>query len=128
MLGETEAIISMDIKKTVEKWGCCVEAAFRKGEGLLNYCQTNNPEILIIETLLDGKLDGFSTAKEILKNINIPVIFLTCNIFSEYLPQIDIGGKYEYLQKPFTMEQLKQSLQKVYPGFIPIESEFEQDV
>lgn len=128
LVGETEAIITMDIKKTLEKWGYCVEAAFRTGEDLLTFCQTSNPEILIIETLLDGKLDGFTTAKEVLKNNNIPVIFLTCNIFSEYLPQIDIGGRYEYLQKPFTMEQLKRSLQKVYPNFSPIESEFEQDV
>ncbi len=115
LVAEDEAIIALDLQKTLKKWGYNVEATFKKGEDLLKFAQADDPEILIMDIFLAGHLDGISTAREVLKTNKVPVIFMTGAAQPQYAKNIDIGGKYEYLQKPVSKEKLKNALNKLCP-------------
>lgn len=117
LVAEDEVIIAMDLKHTLEEWGFNVEKTFRKGEDLLRYAQADDPEILIMDIFLAGEMDGITAAKEVLKSNNIPVIFMTGHMGQKYSSKINIGCKHSYITKPFSKEELKQSLYKVYPKF-----------
>ncbi|HSD64846.1 MAG TPA: response regulator [Ignavibacteriaceae bacterium] len=113
LVAEDEAIIAMDLKSTLENWGFNVEATFRTGEELLRFAQADDPEILIMDIFLQGKMDGITAAREVLKTNKIPVIFLTGA--SDFDPgKLEIGGKYKFLHKPFTKDELKEALKKIY--------------
>jgi DNA-binding response OmpR family regulator len=115
LVAETEAIVTLDLKFTLEKWGFNVEATFRTGEELLEYAQADDPDILIMDTFLVGKLDGYTTAQEVLKTNKVPVIFMTTESKPEYSDKTSVGGRFEYLKKPFTPEKLKQALKNIRP-------------
>jgi CheY-like chemotaxis protein len=115
LLAEDEAIIALDIKSMLERWGFNVEATFRTGEDLLRFAQADDPEILIMDIFLEGYMDGVTAAKEVLKTNKIPVVFIT-GVSDFDLNKMDIGGKHEFLAKPFTKDDLKEALKKVYKG------------
>ena len=70
-----------------------------------------------MDTFLAGKLDAFSTAREVLKTNKISVIFLVNSMYPKYPSKTEIGRVCEYLHIPFTADELKEVLQKVYPSF-----------
>ncbi len=115
LVADSEAIIRMDLKKVLEQLGFNVEATFRTGEELLSFAQADDPQLLIMDTFLTGKLDGYTTAREVLKTNKIPVIFMTSEPHSRYDKSVNIGGHYEYLHKPFSESELKDVLRKFYP-------------
>ena len=43
-------------------------------------------------------MDGITAAKEVLKNNNIPVIFMTGHMGQKYSSKINIGSKHAYNQ------------------------------
>ena len=114
LVAEDEAIIAMDLKSILEKWNFNVEATFRTGEDLLRFAQQDDPEILIMDVFLKGKMDGVEAAKEVLKTNKVPVIFLTGRSDVDEKGLV-ISSKYEFLHKPFTKEDLKESLKKICP-------------
>jgi CheY-like chemotaxis protein len=119
LVANNQAIVALDLQRMLNKWGFNLEQTFRTGEELLKFAQEDDPDILIMDTFLTGKLDAFETAREVLKTNRIPVIFMTSSVHSEYKKDVDIGGKYVYLHKPFTEAALKEAIMEVYPAFNP---------
>jgi CheY-like chemotaxis protein len=117
LVANKEAIVALDLHNMLSKWGFNIEETFRTGEGLLKFAQEDDPDILIMDTFLAGKLDAFETAREVLKTNKIPVIFMTGSAHSEYAKDVDIGGKYVYLHKPFSEDALREAIMEVYPEF-----------
>jgi len=115
LVAEDESIIALDLKHSLEEWGFNVEATFRTGEELLEFAQADDPEILIMDIFLQGEMDGFEAAQQILKFNQIPVVFMTGQSKMEKAANLQIGGIYELLKKPFSKEELKNALKKVYP-------------
>ncbi len=115
LVAEDEAIIALDLKQSLEQWGFNVEATFRTGEELLEFAQADDPEILIMDIFLQGEMDGIEAAKEVLKQNKIPVIFMTGETTLEKAVGLQIGGNNAFLKKPFSKEELKSVLKKVYP-------------
>ncbi len=80
-------------------------------EGLASYYK-NRPDIVISDIELP-KMDGLALVKEIRKDDRtIPIIMITAHSFSEHLSSaIDVGVS-SYVTKPFSMDRLKEALQK----------------
>lgn len=116
LVAEDESIIALDLKQSLEYWGFNVEATFRTGEELLEFAQADDPEILIMDIFLQGEMDGFEAARKVLRHNKIPVVFMTGESKLEKAESINIGGKYEFLKKPFSKEELKEALKRVYPN------------
>ncbi len=115
LVAEDESIIALDLKQSLESWGFNVEATFRTGEELLEYAQADDPEILIMDIFLQGQMDGFEAARQVLRHNKIPVVFMTGEAKLEKAADINIGGQNVFLKKPFSKEELKEALKKVYP-------------
>ncbi len=113
LVAEDEAIIALDLQRSLEEWGFNVEATFRTGEELLEYAQADDPEILIMDIFLQGKMDGYEAAKAVLKHNKIPVIFMTGKM--EDVVDVEVGGPNVLIKKPFTKGELLAALKKVYP-------------
>ncbi len=115
LVAEDESIIALDLKQTLESWGFIVEATFRTGEDLLEFAQADDPEILVMDIFLGGAMDGFEAAQQVLKHNKIPVVFMTGEAGMEKSAKVQIGGSYEFIKKPFSKEELKTAMKKVYP-------------
>jgi len=66
--------------------------------------------------LLDVKLplqDGFSVAKEIRKNSNIPIIFITSLDSQSDIEKGFLSGGDDYIKKPFSLKELKLRIEAI---------------
>jgi CheY-like chemotaxis protein len=87
-------------------------AVFSKGETFLAELHTQ-PDLIILDYHLDGKLNGYEVLKEIKKNhSSIPVIFFSNNLELTITSSIIKLGVVEYIEKNiFTLPRLKDAIE-----------------
>ena len=85
LIVEDEMIIAANISLQLTTLGYEVTGIIPRGEDALLHIEDNQPDILILDINLKGKLDGIETAEAMQKTHSIPVIYLTANtIYTSY--------------------------------------------
>ena len=74
---EDERITAEDIKNSLEKAGYKVPAIVSTGEDAVKFSEKYMPDLVIMDIVLDGKIDGIQAAETIRSKFDIPVIYLT---------------------------------------------------
>jgi len=74
---EDEGIVAMDIKKSLQMLGYNVSFVSDTGEKAIKNIQENKVDLVLMDIVLKGKMDGIETAQIIIDKMNIPVVFLT---------------------------------------------------
>lgn len=104
---EDEGIVAMDIRKSLQQLGYNVSFIADSGEIALAKLKEYNVDLVLLDIVLKGKIDGIETAEIITQRMNIPVIFLTAfedESTKERTKDIKIAG---YLIKPFEDHHLQ---------------------
>jgi len=63
-----------------------------------------HPDIVLMDIVLKGKMDGIEAAGQIHLRFNIPVIYLTAYSDAKILERAKITEPFGYLIKPFNFE------------------------
>ena len=85
------------------------------GEEALEILEIDRPDIILLDVMLPGKIDGFELCKMIKSSDKkeIPVIIFTAKSgFTDLTTGLESGAN-EYLTKPFTAEGLIQSVKRL---------------
>jgi len=111
MIVEDEGIIAMDIRNQLEGFGYDVVATAFSGGQAITLATQHRPELVMMDIVLKGSMDGISAAKSIKESLNIPVIFLTAYSDPDTLQRAKAAGAYGYLIKPFRPDELRASIE-----------------
>lgn len=112
LLIEDDESITESLRRAFEEDGeTLTSAIFLKSAE--RYLVSDIYDIVILDVLLpDG--DGFSFYERVLKEKNIPTIFLTAKDGEEDIVKgLSIGAE-DYVKKPFLIKELKMRVQKIY--------------
>jgi len=118
---DDEASIVELIKMELEFEGYLVETAY-DGEEALAKARSYHPDLMVLDIMLP-KINGYDVCKEIMPELNIPIIFLTAktDIVNKVLG-LELGAD-DYLTKPFDNRELlariKALLRRVKKGEEP---------
>ena len=104
---EDEGIVAMDIKKSLQILGYKVPFVSDTGENAIKYLEDNKVDLVLMDIVLKGKMDGIDTAKIIIDRMNIPVVFLTAFEDESTQERTKILNSCGYLIKPFEDSNLK---------------------
>ena len=74
---EDESIVSKDIQHSLKKLGYHVVGAAATGELAVQLAMEKQPDIILMDIMLKGEMNGIEAAMRIRQETNIPVIFLT---------------------------------------------------
>jgi CheY-like chemotaxis protein len=74
---EDERITAEDIKRSLEKAGYNVPAIVSTGEEAVQFSEKYKPDLVLMDIVLDGNIDGIEAAETIRTKFDIPVIYLT---------------------------------------------------
>lgn len=110
LIVEDEAIVALDIKKTVLKLGFKVTNCVTNYNDALSSVKTNCPDIILMDINLKNSKDGIQTAKAIQKIRNIPIIYLTAYSDETTINKAIETNPISYLLKPFKREDLKSTI------------------
>lgn len=111
LIAEDENIIAKDILKTLERLGYKVFGSVRTGKDVIEKAKELNPDIVLMDIMLEGEMSGIEAAEIIMSTLNIPVIYLTALADSETLHRAKITEPFGYVLKPFDERTLHSSIE-----------------
>ncbi len=105
LLVEDDLDLAEAIKMGIEDEGLRVEHVSDGTTGLAR-ATTGQPDLVILDVRLPG-LSGFDVCRELRRNSNVPVLFLTARSSeTDKVVGLELGGD-DYLTKPFGMRELR---------------------
>jgi AmiR/NasT family two-component response regulator len=113
---EDELIIAHDLKAKLANFGYDVLGIDTKGESAIeniaNLQESNlEPDIVIMDVGLAGKMDGIEAARILTENYNCGIIFLTSMNKSEIFSKSFSLKPYAYLFKPVDIDQIRAAIE-----------------
>jgi PAS domain S-box-containing protein len=111
LIVEDEGIIAMDIRRQLEGFGYEVVATAFSGGQAITLANEHKPDLVMMDIVLKGDMDGINAAQAITESLHIPVIFLTAYSDPATLLRAKATGAYGYLIKPFRPDELHASIE-----------------
>ncbi|MEO5361463.1 MAG: diguanylate cyclase [Nitrospirota bacterium] len=106
MVVEDEGIIAMDIRRTLADFGYIVTSVSATAEEAVKRSQTDKADVVLMDVVLGGPMDGIEAAEIIRSTSGTPVIFLTSYSDEYILERAKITEPFGYLLKPFRDREL----------------------
>jgi diguanylate cyclase (GGDEF)-like protein/PAS domain S-box-containing protein len=103
---EDEKIISLDLQRRLEKFGYQVVGLSATGTDAVEKARSLLPDIILMDIMLGGDIDGIDAARQIKADLAIPVIFLTAFADEKTLARAKQAEPYGYVLKPFKEREL----------------------
>jgi len=106
LIVEDEKIIALDLQRRLERFGYVICATSADGEDAVAKARQHKPDIILMDIMLAGSLDGIEAAQIIKKELQIPVIFLTAYADERTLERAKAAEPFGYILKPFKEREL----------------------
>ncbi|EKQ50691.1 MAG: PAS domain S-box [Methanobacterium sp. Maddingley MBC34] len=124
LLVEDESIEAMDIKRTLESFGYEVPYIASSGEEAVEKALEIMPDLILMDIVLKGDIDGVEAAA-LIKNLNIPLIYLTAHSEENTIERAKFTEPYGYIIKPYDVNGLKYAIElAIYKN--QMENEFKE--
>ena len=111
LIVEDEVIVAKDIQISLENLGYEVCGHAVSGQDAISLCETKNPDIVLMDIVLNGPLDGIETSEIIRSLFNLPVIYLTAYSDEATIQKAKITEPFGYIIKPFEERDLKTTIE-----------------
>ncbi len=108
---EDEKLIALDLGYTLEELGFNFVGTASDGEEALQKAEELNPDLILMDIKLDGKMDGIETASKINTLFNIPIVYLSANNDKDTMKRIQSTKNCGLLSKPIDNLQLKSTIE-----------------
>ncbi len=111
LIVEDQLIIAMDLKLTLEGLGYGVIGIAGTAEECFLYFENEKPDLVLMDIMLSGNIDGISAAEMIHKKFDVPIIYLTAHSDENSLLRANLTGPYGYIVKPIEERDLYTSIE-----------------
>jgi len=106
LIVEDERIVAEDIKMKLEHAGYAVAGIASSGEESVQKTEKLRPNLVLMDIVLEGKMDGIKAAGIIHSRLNIPVVYLTAHSDKKTLRRAKVTEPFGYIIKPFETKDL----------------------
>jgi len=107
---EDEKILAMGLKRKLEIMGYTVTGTASSGQEAVEMAGDGQPDLILMDIVLKGDMDGIDAAQQIISLYNIPVIYITAYADEKILERAMVTEPYGYLIKPFKETELKANI------------------
>jgi CheY-like chemotaxis protein len=99
----------------IEQWrlsklGYDVCGSAGTGTEALNCVAKMRPDIILMDISLEGEMDGIEAARQIKKDFNIPVIFVSAHVDGATIERARAIHPEGFIQKPFNDDDLRVAI------------------
>ncbi len=106
LIVEDEGIETMDIQQRLVSLGYAAPDIVFTGEEAIQKAEETRPDLVLMDIMLPGEIDGVTAAEQIRARFDIPVIYLTAYADEATLQRAKITEPYGYIVKPFKEREL----------------------
>lgn len=107
---EDEAVAGMSLERGLRRYGYDVCGVLASGEDALGTVLHEKPDVVLMDILLSGRIDGFEAAEAIRASVNIPIIFMTGYADDEIAARAKRAGCAGFMVKPVEPGDLARAI------------------
>ncbi len=111
MIVEVGTLIANCIRSQLPKTEYEITSIVSSGEAALLSIHESPPDIVLMEILLKGEMDGIETARQILEMVNLPIIFLSGQSDEALFSKARKTRPSAFISKPFKPIDLNHAIQ-----------------
>jgi PAS domain S-box-containing protein len=111
MVVEDELIVAEDLVHWLTSLGYTVGARAVTGQEAIRLCETSRPDLILMDILLPGDMDGIEAAEIVRKRFDIPVVYITASSDESTLARAKVTEPLGYVLKPFDERGLYSTIE-----------------
>lgn len=108
---DDEAIITMQLEERLSAMGYTVAGMASSGEDAIEKARRLMPDLVLMDIVMPGKLNGIEAAKAITGELEIPVVFVTSYADDTIIEKAKQVRPYGYIVKPFNELEIKAAIE-----------------
>jgi len=111
LIVEDEAITGLQLEETLESMGFEVVGRAMSGKEAVSLAKKHKPDLILMDIVMPGGMNGIQATKKIQAKSDIPVIFITAHEDEKWLEQAKSLQTLGYILKPFNDYQVKATVE-----------------
>jgi CheY-like chemotaxis protein/DNA-binding PadR family transcriptional regulator len=108
---DDEAIITMQLEERLCAMGYIVAGMAASGEDAVEKSRRLRPDLVLMDIVMPGKMNGIEAAKIVTDELNIPVVFVTSYADDAIIEKAKSVRPYGYIVKPFNELEIKAAIE-----------------
>jgi|GEM_PF-3384084 len=106
LIVEDELLTAENIKRSLQKHGYVICGITQDAEDAINFVMDSEPDLILMDIMLEGKLTGIEAAQRIQEFADIPIIYLTAYSDDDTIQKAKFTSPFGYIIKPFENREL----------------------
>ena len=111
LIVEDEALIALEIERTLLRLGYRIAGKARNGDAALDLLATRQPDLALLDIDIQGSRDGVDLARLIRDKYDFPFVFLTAFSDRATIARLKDTMPYGYIVKPFNRGELLSTIE-----------------
>jgi len=106
LIVENESLVAKDIQKSLDSLGYSATVV-PEGKKALQKIEQDQPDLVLMDIVLRGEMDGIETSRRIRSRWDIPIVYITAYSDEKTVQAAKITEPYGYILKPIDEKELQ---------------------
>ncbi len=111
LIVEDELVVAKDLSRRLERAGYAVIGSVPSGEESIAATERDGPDLVIMDVVLAGEMDGTEAAWIIRNRFDVPVVYLSAHTENLTLKRASATQPFGYLVKPVADQELAPAIE-----------------
>jgi CheY-like chemotaxis protein len=111
LIVEDEAIVAAVLQDSLSRLGYEVPETFPSGEEALERIPELKPDLVLMDIVLQGRMNGIEAAAEVRRRHGLPVVFLTSHADEATFERAKLTEPFGYVLKPFQDREVQINIE-----------------
>jgi PAS domain S-box-containing protein len=108
---DDEKVVLKSVQETLNRLGYEVKGTASSGEEAIRKAAELKPDLVLMDIVLPGMLDGIQAAEQIVRSQEIPIVYMTALADSRTLQRAKQVAPYGYVHKPVRDQELHTAIE-----------------
>lgn len=122
LIVEDELILAKSLGRRLKSLGYSIVGIVDSGAKAINLVTDSQPDIILMDIVLKGDLDGIKTSEKIQDYCSVPIIYLSAYSDRDTLKKARKTHPQGYIAKPYNLTDLKAAIDSVFIQPKPLNS------
>ena len=111
LIVEDDWIVAEDTQNRLKNLGFDVTAVVSSGKEGIKKAKEDKPDLVLMDIVLKGEMDGIEAAEEIRTQLNIPIVYASAYADRQVVERAKITQPFGYIIKPFEDRELNTAIE-----------------
>jgi DNA-binding response OmpR family regulator len=118
LLVEDDLLTARSIELILREYGFEVIGTLKNADEIVEQVNKLKPDIILMDIILQGKIDGVTATEKLREVVDIPVIFITGSSDRPTLDRIKSVTNSDLLAKPFSTNNLLKKINNIFGNLL----------